>query len=89
MTGKVICWIILGVIAGLLSRRIIKGQGYGMLADVLLGIMGAAVGGWSAKSFSTSILTAVVGALVMIWLSTRPAKRISQKDGTINQRLSQ
>lgn len=89
MTGRVICWIILGVIAGLLSRRIIKGQGYGMLADVLLGIMGAAVGGWSAKSFSTSILTAVVGALVMIWLSTRPAKRISQKDGTINQRLSQ
>lgn len=89
MTGKVICWIILGVIAGLLSRRIIKGQGYGMLADVLLGIMGAAVGGWSAKSFSTSILTAVVGALVMIWLSTRPAKHISQKDGTINQRLSQ
>lgn len=89
MTGKVICWIILGVIAGLLSRRIIKGQGYGMLADVLLGIMGAAVGGWSAKTFSTSILTAVVGALVMIWLSTRPAKRISQKDGTINQRLSQ
>ena len=89
MTGRVICWIILGVITGLVSRRIIKGQGYGMLADIFLGIFGAAVGGWTAKSFSTSILTAVAGAMVMIWLSTRPAKRINQKDGTIKQRLSQ
>jgi len=89
MTGRVICWIILGVITGLVSRRIIKGKGYGMLADIFLGILGAAVGGWTAKSFSTSILTAVAGAMVMIWLSTRPAKRISQKDGTIKQRLSQ
>lgn len=89
MTGRVICWIILGIITGLFSRRIIGGRGYGMLADIFLGIFGAAIGGWTAKSFSTSILTAVVGALVMIWLSTRPAKRISQKDGTINQRLSQ
>ena len=89
MTGRVICWIILGVIASLFSRRIIKGQGYGMLADIFLGTFGAAFGGWAAKSFSTSILTAVVGAMVMIWLSTRPAKRISQKDGTIKQRLSQ
>jgi len=89
MTGRGICWIILGGITGLFSRRIIKGQGYGMLADIFLGIFGATVGGWTAKSFSTSILTAVVGAMVMIWLSTRPAKRISQKDGTINQRLSQ
>lgn len=89
MTGRVICWIILGVITGLFSRRIIGGQGYGLLADIFLGIFGAAVGGWTAKSFSTSVLTAVVGAMVMIWLSTRPAKRISQKDGSINQKLSQ
>jgi uncharacterized membrane protein YeaQ/YmgE (transglycosylase-associated protein family) len=89
MTGRVICWIILGIITGLFSRRIIKRQGYGMLADISLGIFGAAFGGWTAKSFSTSILTAVVGATVMIWLSTRPAKRISQKDGTTKQPLSQ
>ena len=74
---------------GLFSRRIIKGQGYGMLADIALGILGAAFGGWTAKSFSTSILTAVAGAMVMVWLATRPAKRMSQKDGTTNERLSQ
>ena len=89
MTGRVICWIILGAMTGLFSRRIIKGLGYGMVADIFVGSLGAAVGGWTAKSFSTSILTAVAGAMVMIWLATRPAKRISQKDGTINQRLSQ
>jgi uncharacterized membrane protein YeaQ/YmgE (transglycosylase-associated protein family) len=89
MTGRLTCCIILGVIAGFFSRRIIKGQGYGMLADIFLGTLGAAFGGWTAKSFPTSILTAVVGAMVLIWLSTRPAKRISQKGGKINQRLSQ
>ena len=89
MTGRVICWIILGMITGWFSRKIIGGQGYGMVADIFLGMLGAAFGGWTAKSFSTSILTAVVGALVMIWLSTRPAKHISQKHGGINQRLSQ
>ena len=88
MTGRVICWVILGAITGLFSRRIIKGQGYGMVADIFLGMLGAAFGGWTAKSFSTSILTAVVGAMVMVWLSTRPAKRMSQKDRA-NQRLSQ
>lgn len=85
MTARVICWIILGVITGLLSRRIISGQSYGVLVDIFLGMMGAAIGGWTAQSFSTSILTAVVGALVMIWLGTRPAKRISQKDGRLPQ----
>ena len=85
MTGKVVCWIILGMITGLFSRRIIGGQSYGVLADILLGMLGAAIGGWTAKSFSTSILTAVVGALVIIWLGTRPAKRISQKDRRLPQ----
>ena len=85
MTGRVACWIILGAITGLFSRRIIGGQSYGLLADIFLGMLGAAIGGWTAKSFSTSILTAVVGALVMIWLGTRPAKRISQKDAKLPQ----
>jgi uncharacterized membrane protein YeaQ/YmgE (transglycosylase-associated protein family) len=88
MTAIVICWIVLGAIVGAVSRRFIGGRGYGMVADIFLGILGAAIGGWTAKSFSTSILTAVTGAVVMIWLSTRPAKRIRQKDGTINQKLS-
>ena len=88
MTARLICWIALGAAAGTVSRRFIGGQGYGMLADILLGSLGAAVGGWTAKSFSTSILTALAGAMVMVWLATRPAKRISQKDRT-NQKLSQ
>ena len=88
MTARLICWIVLGAAAGTVSRRFIGGQGYGMVADIFLGSLGAAVGGWTAKSFSTSILTAVAGAMVMVWLATRPTKRIRQKDRT-NQRLSQ
>jgi uncharacterized membrane protein YeaQ/YmgE (transglycosylase-associated protein family) len=87
MTGSVICWIVLGVVAGMVSRRIIGGQGYGMLVDILLGILGAAFGGWTAKTFPTSILTALFGAIALIWLSTRPARDRSQRDR--DQKLSQ
>jgi len=89
MTGTVICWIVLGAVAGTVSRRFIGGRGYGMVADVLLGMLGAAFGGWTAKTFPTSILTAAFGAIALIWLATRPATDIIQRDMGINQKLSQ
>jgi len=89
MTGSVICWIVLGAVVGTVSRRFIGGRGYGIVADILLGMLGAAFGGWTAKTFSTSILTATFGATALIWLSTRPAKNIGQRDRGINQKLPQ
>jgi len=72
----------------LIFRQDHQGTRLRHVSDIFLGMMGAAFGGWTAKSFATSILTAVVGAMVMVWLSTRPAKRMSQQDRT-NRRLSQ
>lgn len=69
--------IIVGLIAGWAAGRIMKGSGYGVVVDLLLGIAGAIVGGWlmGLLGFYTSgglipnILVAILGAVVLIALS--------------------
>ena len=66
--------IILGLIAGWAAGKIMKGSGYGVLVDILLGIAGAIVGGWIVRllGFYTSgglipsILVAIVGAVILV-----------------------
>src|SRR2546430_12195624 len=42
----IIAWIIVGLIAGWLAGLIMKGGGYGLIGDLVLGLIGALVGGW-------------------------------------------
>jgi hypothetical protein len=65
--------LIIGGLAGFIAGNIMKGGGYGLLSDVLLGIVGGWVGGWlfgllgvSASGRWGSFLTALVGACVLI-----------------------
>ena len=44
--GDLIYWIVVGLIAGWLAGKVMKGGGYGVLIDIILGILGAIVGGW-------------------------------------------
>jgi uncharacterized membrane protein YeaQ/YmgE (transglycosylase-associated protein family) len=72
----IIWWIIVGVIAGWATGKIMKGSGYGFWADMLLGIAGALVGGYLAGFLGFShaggmiytILIAIVGAIVLVFL---------------------
>ena len=68
-------WMILvGLIAGWATGKIMKGAGYGILMDIVLGIVGSVLGGWimSFLGFSTSgglipsILVAILGAVVLV-----------------------
>ena len=67
-------WIIVGLIAGWATGKIMKGSGYGVLMDILLGIVGGVLGGWimSLLGFSTSgglipsILVAILGSVVLV-----------------------
>jgi uncharacterized membrane protein YeaQ/YmgE (transglycosylase-associated protein family) len=43
--GGIVAWIFLGLIAGWLAGKVMKGSGYGLLSDILLGLIGALVGG--------------------------------------------
>jgi len=70
-------WLIVGAIAGFLAS-VITGSREGLLMMVLLGIIGAIVGGWVASDLlkiadvtgvnATSIIVAVVGALIVIFV---------------------
>jgi uncharacterized membrane protein YeaQ/YmgE (transglycosylase-associated protein family) len=70
-------WMILvGLIAGWATGKIMKGSGYGPLMDIVLGILGGVVGGWIMRmvGFYTSgglipsILVAILGAVVLVSL---------------------
>jgi uncharacterized membrane protein YeaQ/YmgE (transglycosylase-associated protein family) len=75
MTGW-IWWIIVGLIAGWATGRIMKGSGYGPLMDIVLGIIGAVIGGWimTALGFAAaggliwSIIVAIIGAVILVWI---------------------
>jgi len=76
MITNLIYWIVVGLIAGWAAGKIMKGGGYGTVMDIVLGIVGAVVGGWllgmlgiSAGGLIGTILVAIVGAVFLIWLS--------------------
>jgi len=74
--------IVVGLISGWAAGKIMKGSGYGVLIDILLGIAGAIVGGWIMRvlGFYTtgglipSILVAILGAMLLVAIA-RALKR--------------
>ena len=75
MTGW-IWWIIVGLIAGWATGRIMKGSGYGPIMDIVLGIIGAVIGGWIMTALGIgvgggliwSIIVAIIGAVILVWI---------------------
>ena len=76
MLSGLIWWIIVGLIAGWAAGKIMKGGGYGAITDIVLGIVGAVVGGWllgalgiHAGGLVGTIVVAIIGAMFLIWLT--------------------
>jgi uncharacterized membrane protein YeaQ/YmgE (transglycosylase-associated protein family) len=72
---SIIAWIILGLIAGFIASKIVNRSGEGIVLDIILGIVGAVVGGWIMTAFGGqgvngfnlySMLVAVGGAIVVL-----------------------
>jgi uncharacterized membrane protein YeaQ/YmgE (transglycosylase-associated protein family) len=72
---SIIGWLILGLIAGFVASKIVNKTGEGLILDIVLGIVGAVVGGFLFTSFGASpvtglniysMLVAVVGAIVVL-----------------------
>jgi uncharacterized membrane protein YeaQ/YmgE (transglycosylase-associated protein family) len=70
-----IAWIVLGLIAGFIASKLVNKTGEGMLIDIVLGIVGAVVGGWLFNAFGMSgvsglnlysLLVAVIGAALFL-----------------------
>jgi uncharacterized membrane protein YeaQ/YmgE (transglycosylase-associated protein family) len=66
-------WIIIGLLAGWIAGHITRGRGFGCVVDVVLGLIGAVVGGWIFTKlgiplwgFWGSLAGATVGAVVLV-----------------------
>ncbi len=75
MVMGVLGWIVLGLIAGFIASKLVNNRGEGLPFDILLGIVGAVIGGWlfnaagatGVTGFNVwSLLVAVVGAVVLL-----------------------
>ena len=76
-------WVIVGLIAGWLAGVVMKGGGYGVLADIVLGLLGGILGGWIFSSLGIGaggglvggIVVAFIGAVVLVAI-TRVLRRV-------------
>lgn len=74
---SIIGWIILGLIAGFIASKIVNKQGEGFIGDLVLGVVGAIVGGWLFAAFGAtgvngfniySMFVAVIGAVIVLFI---------------------
>ena len=75
MGHGIIAWIIIGLIAGWLTGKIMKGSGFGALMDMVVGLIGAMIGGFLSYHLGLggvrehglimSIVIAVIGAVIL------------------------
>jgi uncharacterized membrane protein YeaQ/YmgE (transglycosylase-associated protein family) len=66
-------WIIIGLIAGWLAGKIARGEGYGCITDIVLGLVGSLIGGWIfiklgifGGGFIYSLAAATLGAIILV-----------------------
>jgi len=71
--GGIIAWLVVGLLAGWLAARVIKGGSYGLVGDIIVGLIGAVIGGLVFGFFVTgeagfwgNTVMAVVGAWILI-----------------------
>jgi uncharacterized membrane protein YeaQ/YmgE (transglycosylase-associated protein family) len=66
-------WIVIGIAAGWLAGQVMKGSGYGLLGDLIIGALGGLIGGWvfgllgiKGTGLLGALITAVIGAILLI-----------------------
>ena len=73
--GSWLAWIVVGLTAGAIAARVVAGRGFGCLADIVVGVAGAIIGGFVLSTFFGvsgnvgffgSIIVAFVGAAVLL-----------------------
>ena len=65
MTAEaLLIWLIVGAIAGWLAGLIVKGYGFGLVGNVILGIVGALLGGWLFAQLNIVIMPGIIGTII-------------------------
>ncbi len=72
---SIIGWIVFGLIAGFIASKLVNKTGQGLVLDIVLGVVGAVVGGWIFTFFGAdgvtgfniySMIVAVIGAVIVL-----------------------
>ena len=73
MRHKFLVWVLIGLIAGWLSGKIMRGGGFGLVADLFVGLIGGVIGGWvfaqlgiRSYGFIGGLAAATVGAIILV-----------------------
>ncbi|HEY4383260.1 MAG TPA: GlsB/YeaQ/YmgE family stress response membrane protein [Ktedonobacteraceae bacterium] len=73
MLAAIIWWIVVGLVAGFLASVVMRGGGYGVVGDVIVGLVGALIGGFLANLVGLgaggmigTIIVAFIGACILI-----------------------
>ncbi len=73
MRHSILGWIIIGILAGWLTGKVTRGSGFGLFANLFLGLIGAVLGGWifgrlgiDFYGFIGSLAAATVGAVLLV-----------------------
>ncbi len=70
----IIIWLIVGGLAGWIAGLIVQGTGFGIIGDIVVGILGAVVAGWLlpqlgihiGTGFVTEVIDAIIGAVILL-----------------------
>ena len=74
-TQNLLLFLVVGVVAGFLAGKIMKGSGFGLVGDLIVGVIGAFIGAWLFSALGISVggilgllVAAIVGAMVLLFL---------------------
>ncbi len=80
-----IWFILIGIVAGALAGKLMRGGGFGWILNLLLGIVGGVLGGWlfglfgiHTDSIIGSLITSTVGAIVVLWIASLVNRSINK-----------
>ena len=70
---SVIAWVVIGLLAGWIAGKVSRGRGFGCIANILIGLIGAVLGGWIFTTlgierfgFIYSLAAATLGAVILV-----------------------
>ena len=74
-TQSLVMFLVIGVAAGWLAGKIMKGGGFGLLGDLIVGVVGSVIGGWvfgllglAAYGILGSLIMSVIGAMLLLYI---------------------
>lgn len=81
-----IWYILIGILSGFIAGKIMRGGGFGLIVNLIVGIVGGILGGLvfglfgiSADNLIGSLITSVVGAVILLWLLGIVSRSVNKK----------